>query len=187
LKQVITEDKISSFVSEGGLSLLSSWLQPGCDIGTVLAVFSFLEKVNMTVELLRDSKIGKALNEALKNMENPAALSKGKILLNTWKSLVSKPTPAPMPPVAPPAAPLAPPVKEQISEKTQPKIKEADYDPFATGTTSLTIAAEAVARERNGEATTKVAQGTFKFVLIGEDGRPRAIAANLQLLLPKED
>ena len=92
-----------------------------------------------------------------------------------------------MPPVAPPAAPLAPPVKEQISEKTQPKIKEADYDPFATGTTSLTIAAEAVARERNGEATTKVAQGTFKFVLIGEDGRPRAIAANLQLLLPKED
>jgi acyl-CoA thioesterase YciA len=47
-------------------------------------------------------------------------------------------------------------------------------DVTATGTTSLTIAAEAVARERNGEATITVAKGTFKFVLIGEDGRPRA-------------
>jgi len=46
----------------------------------------------------------------------------------------------------------------------------------ATGTTSLTIAAEAVARERNGEATITVAKGTFKFVLIGEDGRPQALA-----------
>jgi len=45
----------------------------------------------------------------------------------------------------------------------------------ATGTTSLTIAAEAISRERSGEATTMVAQGTFKFVLLGEDNRPRAI------------
>jgi len=56
-----------------------------------------------------------------------------------------------------------------------------------TGTTSLTIAAEAIARERNGEATTKVAGGTFKFVLIGEDNRPRAVTANQTLLLPKEN
>lgn len=49
-------------------------------------------------------------------------------------------------------------------------------DVLATGTTSLTISAEAVARERNGEATLTVARGTFKFVLIGEDGRPRALA-----------
>lgn len=47
-----------------------------------------------------------------------------------------------------------------------------------TGNTSLTIAARGVARERNGEATTLVAAGTFKFVLIGEDGRPRALAIN---------
>jgi acyl-CoA thioesterase YciA len=46
---------------------------------------------------------------------------------------------------------------------------------LATGTTSLTIAAEAIARARNGEATIQVARGTFKFVLIGDDGRPRAI------------
>ncbi len=48
-------------------------------------------------------------------------------------------------------------------------------DIAATGTTSLTIAAEAIARERNGEATTKVASGTFKFVLLGDDDRPRHV------------
>ena len=45
----------------------------------------------------------------------------------------------------------------------------------ATGTTSLTIQVEAIARERNGEVTTKVAQGTFKFVLLDDDDRPRAV------------
>lgn len=45
----------------------------------------------------------------------------------------------------------------------------------ATGTTSLTIAAEAIARERNGEATVKVAGGTFKFVLLDDADRPRAV------------
>ena len=44
-----------------------------------------------------------------------------------------------------------------------------------TGTTSLTIAAEAIARERNGEATTLVAKGTFKFVLLDENDRPRRV------------
>ena len=45
-----------------------------------------------------------------------------------------------------------------------------------TGNTSLTVTAEAIARERNGEAETKVAQGTFKFVLLDENDRPRAVA-----------
>lgn len=45
----------------------------------------------------------------------------------------------------------------------------------ATGATSLTVAAEAIARERNGEATTRVAQGTFKFVLLDGTDRPRAV------------
>ena len=47
----------------------------------------------------------------------------------------------------------------------------------ASGNTSLTIAAEAIARERNGEATVKVAGGTFKFVLLDGKNRPRAVAA----------
>ena len=44
-----------------------------------------------------------------------------------------------------------------------------------TGNTSLTIEAQAIARTRNGEATTMVANGTFKFVLLDDAGRPRAV------------
>ncbi len=44
-----------------------------------------------------------------------------------------------------------------------------------TGQTSLTILAEGIARERHGEATRKVASGTFKFVLLDDEGRPRAV------------
>jgi acyl-CoA thioesterase YciA len=45
----------------------------------------------------------------------------------------------------------------------------------ATGTTSLTITAEGIARERNGEATIAVSRGTFKFVLLDDNDRPRAV------------
>ena len=44
------------------------------------------------------------------------------------------------------------------------------------GRTSLKIAVEAVARERDGEAETKVASGVFTFVAIGEDGKSRPVA-----------
>lgn len=50
-------------------------------------------------------------------------------------------------------------------------------DVLAVGNTSLTIAAEAIARERNGEGTQVVARGTFKFVVIDAEGRPRRIDA----------
>ena len=43
------------------------------------------------------------------------------------------------------------------------------------GRTSMTIAVEAIARERDGEVETKVASGGFTFVAIGADGRPREI------------
>ena len=49
-------------------------------------------------------------------------------------------------------------------------------DLVSVGRTSLTVSARAISRERNGEATTLVASGMFKFVLIGEDGKPRAVA-----------
>ena len=41
---------------------------------------------------------------------------------------------------------------------------------------SMTIAVEAVARERDGEGETKVASGRFTFVARGADDRPREIA-----------
>ena len=51
----------------------------------------------------------------------------------------------------------------------------------ATGTTSLTITAEGIARERNGEATITVSCGTFKFVLLDENDRPREVGEMTRL------
>ncbi len=49
---------------------------------------------------------------------------------------------------------------------------------IATGRTSLTITAEGIGRERNGEAEVSVSKGTFKFVLLDDDDRPRAVSQN---------
>lgn len=43
------------------------------------------------------------------------------------------------------------------------------------GNTSLTIEARGISRERNGEATKEVCNGTFTFVVVNEAGRPRAV------------
>ena len=45
------------------------------------------------------------------------------------------------------------------------------------GTSSMTIAVEAVGRQRNGEEEFPVATGVFKFVALDDNGKPRAIAA----------
>lgn len=47
-----------------------------------------------------------------------------------------------------------------------------------TGRTSLTISAEAISRERNGEQTQTVAKGTFKFVVLDKDDQPRAVGVS---------
>ncbi len=50
------------------------------------------------------------------------------------------------------------------------------YVELATsGRTSLTYAAEAVARQRHGETETTVATGRFKFVALDEGDKPREI------------
>ena len=48
------------------------------------------------------------------------------------------------------------------------------------GRTSMTIAVEAVARERDGDGEIKVASGRFTFVALGGDDRPRGIAGQGQ-------
>ncbi len=45
------------------------------------------------------------------------------------------------------------------------------------GRTSLTIAAEAVARERDGDREFHVASGTFTFVALDANDKPRPVAA----------
>ena len=59
----------------------------------------------------------------------------------------------------------------------------------ATGNTSLTVEAEAISRTRNGKAETKVAQGTFKFVLLDDEDKPRPVrmAAEAANPVPEND
>ena len=45
------------------------------------------------------------------------------------------------------------------------------------GRTSLKLKAEAIARERDGEAEKVVAEGEFTFVALDENGKPRAFTA----------
>ncbi len=49
------------------------------------------------------------------------------------------------------------------------------------GRTSLRLRAEAVARDRDGEAEKIVAEGEFIFVALGADDRPREIASSPSL------
>jgi acyl-CoA thioesterase YciA len=51
-------------------------------------------------------------------------------------------------------------------------------DLLRQGRTSLRLKAEAVARERDGDAETLVAEGEFTFVALDENNKPREIAAN---------
>ncbi len=52
------------------------------------------------------------------------------------------------------------------------------------GTTSITIAAEGIARERHGEATQLVCKGTFVFVLADDQGTPRPVRSAGQAAQP---
>jgi acyl-CoA thioesterase YciA len=45
------------------------------------------------------------------------------------------------------------------------------------GRTSLRLKAEAIARQRDGDSETMVAEGEFTFVALDEQGKPRAFAA----------
>ena len=49
-------------------------------------------------------------------------------------------------------------------------------DLLKQGRTSLKLRAEAMARERNGDSETLVAEGEFTFVALDADGRPREIS-----------
>ena len=50
-------------------------------------------------------------------------------------------------------------------------------DLLKAGRTSLRLKAEAIARTRDGEAETMVAEGEFTFVALDGDGKPREIGS----------
>jgi len=152
LREMVAEGRIGEFLASGGLEKLGRWLQLG-DVGTSLAVFSFLEKIEMTVELLRDSKIGKILVEALKTSENPTVLAKGKILLNSWKLLVPRPV-APAPPAAPPK-PAEPVVTLAPPKPARPETPPVEYDFSALA--SLAAEAPRILKKKKVQWETEIA------------------------------
>jgi TFIIS helical bundle-like domain len=86
--------QLPSFVAAGGVLKLADWLSTTessspADLGLRLGILSVLEKIPMTIDLLKESKIGKVVNEVMKSTENPVVGNKGRIILNQWKALVS--------------------------------------------------------------------------------------------------
>ena len=55
------------------------------------------------------------------------------------------------------------------------------------GNTSLTIAAEGIARARHGEETILVCKGTFTFVLADDEGQPRPVRSASAAAHPIKD
>ena len=55
------------------------------------------------------------------------------------------------------------------------------------GNTSITIAAEGIARARHGEETKLVCKGTFTFVLADDDGNPRPVRMQAAAANPVPD
>jgi acyl-CoA thioesterase YciA len=53
-------------------------------------------------------------------------------------------------------------------------------DLLKQGRTSLRLKAEAIARQRDGDTETRVAEGEFTFVALDDKNQPRAIAAEEQ-------
>jgi hypothetical protein len=85
------EGILDSFIAAGGVELLGKWIVDAVakndEIGTILAALACLEKLPISVEVLRETKIAKLLTENLKQCSNQVAVERGRKLINTWKAL----------------------------------------------------------------------------------------------------
>jgi hypothetical protein len=84
-------DILEEFVAAGGLQLLGDWLSDSSDVGCQLGVLGVLEKVPMSIELLRTSLLGRTLNDLVRKSSNSVLSTKGQKLINSWKALVPGP------------------------------------------------------------------------------------------------
>ena len=88
--RVLTEPSVHAFISAGGIGLIAEWLSGAVAVGEtgiILACLGCLEKLPMTTEILRESKIGKIVTEQLKMCSNQVAVERARKLINTWKAL----------------------------------------------------------------------------------------------------
>ena len=102
LKQVSeTVSGLPEFVSSGGIEMIGDWLSAAVEsqeTGLVHACLGALEKIPMNFDLLQKSKIGRIVNESLKNCQNQVAVDRARKLINEWKRAVGGSTSAPAAP-----------------------------------------------------------------------------------------
>jgi hypothetical protein len=94
LKQVGDEAKtgMETFISSHGIELVGDWLTLAVqtqETGLILSCLGLLEKLPITVETLQSTKIGKLVNEQMKNCSNQVAVERARKLINNWKSVVN--------------------------------------------------------------------------------------------------
>ena len=124
--RVLTEPSVHAFISAGGIGLVAQWLTEavaGGETGIIFACLGCLEKLPMTTDILRESKIGKIVTEQLKMCSNQVAVERARKLINTWKALAAPAVPSSSHASAIPAkkavgAPL--PMKEVVQEEVAP-------------------------------------------------------------------
>lgn len=88
--RTLTDKSVLAFISSGGISLIADWITQSVDAGDTgitLACLGSLEKIPMTTDILRETKIGKIVTEKLKLCTNQVAVERARKLINTWKAL----------------------------------------------------------------------------------------------------
>ena len=94
LKQIGDDSRagMETFMSSGGIELIGEWLSIAVasqETGLILSCLGLLEKLPITVETLQRTKIGKLVNEQMKNCTNQVAVERARKLINNWKSVVN--------------------------------------------------------------------------------------------------
>jgi len=118
----------SEFVSSGGIEVIGEWLSAAVDnqeTGLVHACLGALEKLPMTFESLQKSKIGRTVNESLKQCQNQVAVDRARKLINQWKRAVGVTPSKKSPPVAPVRV-------KPIVEEDAVEVPKSVIEPIAT-------------------------------------------------------
>jgi len=120
----LTDVSVHAFIAAGGIGLVADWITASVaagDTGIILACLGCLEKLPITTDILRETKIGKIVTEQLKMCSNQVAVERARKLINTWKALAAPVIPSGNHEAAIPAkkatgVPL--PAKEVVAEET---------------------------------------------------------------------
>lgn len=141
--RVLIDPSPQTFILAGGIDLISEWLAASVaagETGIILAILGCLEKLPMTTEILRETKIGKIVTEQLKMCTNQVAVERARKLINSWKalavgstSIVSGSVDAQVVPAAKATGIALPQVKEVSDSPPSPKRARVEEEVILVG------------------------------------------------------